>query len=85
MKDKLHRGAKVTMLAVDFDGEIVAAAHGRITYAHRGRLCVRSVGMPVWQDRGRLPREDEGRTWVRGWDTVEALAFKAQVALLVSK
>jgi len=32
-------------------------------------------------ESGSFERSDEGRTWVRGWDTVDAIAFRAEKAL----
>lgn len=34
-----------------------------------------------WEVHLTFERKDEGKTWVRGWDTVDAVAWRAEKAL----
>ncbi len=81
----LKRGDKITIVATDLDGSIHSTIRGRVINAHRGRVLARSVGLTQGRETGVLYRRHEGRTWVRGWDTPEAAALSAEVALLVSR
>ncbi len=81
---KLYRGSKITAVTTGFSGGITGIARARVTRAHRGRISVHGeIGQPGLYSV--LHRCDEGRMWARGWDTPEAMALSAEIALLVSK
>ena len=84
VKEKLHRGSQITVRLRTYTGEVCAVARARVVHAHRGRISARSVGVGS-SIRGTLLARDEGQDWVRGWDTPDALALQAEIALLVSR
>lgn len=70
------RGEKITvqLRQGDVRSGIVRRGGSRITWTAKGDERQRAY----W---GQLRRRDEGELWVRGWDTPEALAFRAGAAL----
>lgn len=84
LKPKLYRGAKITAVTSNFVGEIVGTSRARVLRAHRGRISGHAVGSGKTA-RGDIYLRDEGRTWVCGWDTPEAMVLAAEIALLVSR
>jgi len=88
-KPKLHRGDEVTVCVADWSGRIIGIKRGRVVRRRGTRVRVRALA-----DRTRLaPGEriatlflhEEGVDWARGWNTVDALAFHAEVALRLSR
>lgn len=90
-KPKLHRGDEVTVCVGDWTGRIFGIRRARIVRRRGERVRVRALANRIGPRLVRGERiatlfmRDEGIDWARGWDTPEALALQAEIALLVSK
>jgi hypothetical protein len=44
-----------------------------------------SAEWTAWTTHESFERHDEGQKWIRGWDTVDAIAFRAERALAMCR
>lgn len=76
---ELTPGAPIT---VALSGGWTAGLEMPILYTHERVLTANDAVINYGNSRSNyVRREDEGKTWARGWDTKDAQAFEAQLIL----